>query len=292
VRYRSMGPTGAIVSTISLNLEPDAARPCASDWTAFVYAALEQGICAFEVGDSDPAVIDGLAEAMSVVERRLAFVSWRIGAADGARDLSPVGLVNQARAAIARTGLERLDALMIEQPRAEELSPETLEALAELKASAAVRLLGVEGEGDGLDRAIATGAFDILAMPFDLTSGWADRNRIRSAVARDMAVVGRRPYRSEFHAQVQAEARAAKAARNRHPLAGMGTYGFLDATPGWTAEEICVAYALTESSLSSVQVTAVNAEHLERLAGVAEREMPPGLPAQIEMARFAMPRAG
>ena len=55
-----MGRSAAIVSTISLNLEPDAERPRASDWTAFVYAALEQGICAFEVGESDHVVIEGL----------------------------------------------------------------------------------------------------------------------------------------------------------------------------------------------------------------------------------------
>ena len=65
------------------------------------------------------------------------------------------------------------------------------------------------------------------------------------------------------------------------------SYAFLDATHNWTAEEICLAYALTEPALATVQLFAPSLDRLERLAETPEREMPPGLSAQIEMARWS-----
>ena len=56
---------------------------------------------------------------------------------------------------------------------------------------------------------------------------------------------------------------------------------------GWTAEEICLAYCLTEPSIASVLVECEDPEHLAALAAVPDRDMPPGLAAQVEMARFA-----
>ena len=53
---------------------------------------------------------------------------------------------------------------------------------------------------------------------------------------------------------------------NAHPLAGVGSYAFLDETPKWTAEELCLAYALTEPSLCSVQITGDRVERIEQLA--------------------------
>jgi aryl-alcohol dehydrogenase-like predicted oxidoreductase len=282
-----MGPSGAVVSTVSLSLEPDAARSRPSDWVAYIYAALEQGISAYEVNAADPLVVEGLSEAMSAVDRRLVFVSWRLGAAGGPRDFSATGLTNQVRSAIARTGLEYLDAVMLDEPLQGELTSEGLKGLADLKASGATRFCGLSGQGAAIDDYIARGGLDILTMPYNLTSGWSERNRMRSAVSRDMAVVGSRPYPQEFHAQVSAALKSSKGPRSREPLAGIGTYAFLDSTPGWTAEEICLAYALTESSLASVQAPSGPTERLERLAAVTDREMPPGLSAQIEMARFA-----
>jgi hypothetical protein len=67
----------------------------------------------------------------------------------------------------------------------------------------------------------------------------------------------------------------------------MGSYAFLDRTHGWDAEEICIAYALTEPALATVQIEPASIARLEQLAQIPDREMPPGLAAQIEMARFS-----
>ena len=209
MRYRSMGPSGAVVSAISLSLASDPARPRASDWTAYIYAALEHGVSTFEVSGHDPVVIGGLAEAVSAVDRRLLFVSWRLGSGGGPRDFSPAGLTNQVRAAIARTGLQYLDAVVLDEPGADELLPASLQVLVDLKTSGAARFIGLGGEGAPIDDHIAAGGLDLLIVPFNLTSGWSDRNRIRAALAGDMAVVGYRAYPRDFHAQVAAASRSA-----------------------------------------------------------------------------------
>lgn len=289
MRYRPFGPSATVVSAVSLVLGDDPTRPRASDWVALIYAALENGINAFEVTGRDPAIMDGVAQALQAVERRLVFITWRLGSyttSDGlARDFSGDGLTRQLCAVLARTGLDYLDVAMLDEPQDHELPREALSALTELKSAGAARLVGVAGDGDALDAYISTGAFDVLAAPFNLTSGWKERNRVRAAVEQDMAVIGRRPYPEDFHRRVVAAASQAKAQAG--PLAGMGSYAFLDRTHHWDAEEICLAYALTEPALATVEIKPGPLARMEQLAGVVDREMPPGLAAQIEMARFA-----
>jgi hypothetical protein len=65
------------------------------------------------------------------------------------------------------------------------------------------------------------------------------------------------------------------------------TYAFLGDTPGWTAEEACLAFALTEPALATVQCRTTDPAMLARLAMAVERDLPNGLSAQIEMARFS-----
>jgi hypothetical protein len=134
---------------------------------------------------------------------------------------------------------------------------------------------------------IASGQFDVLGTPYNLTSGWKERNWLRAAGAKDMAVFGYEPYPIDFHRAVAAMLRQEQPKGRVEALHGCGSYMFLDSTPNWTAEEICVAHALTEPGLATVQVHAPSLDRLERLADTTEREMPPGLSAQIEMARFA-----
>ena len=66
----------------------------------------------------------------------------------------------------------------------------------------------------------------------------------------------------------------------------MGGYGFLQDTAGWTNEDICLAYALTEPAFATVQVEAWRADAVERLAAVCDKDLPTSVAAQIEMARF------
>lgn len=286
MRYRPMGATGANVSAISLALRPDRARRRPGDWTPLIYAALENGVNTFEVMGDDEALTDGVAQALSALDRRLVFIAWRLepGEAGHDEDLSAGWIDERIGAILAHTGLGHLDAAILDAASAAALSASAAAVLHRAKRNGQVRLVGVAGDGDVLDPMIAAGGFDVIATQFSITSDWRDRNRLRAASGRDIALIGLDAYSRDFHAAAT-KASARKSSKN--PLAGCGSYAFLDRTPGWTAEEICIAYALTEPSLATVQVEATSIARLETLAKVPDREMPQGLPAQIEMARFS-----
>ncbi len=291
MRFRSLGQSGKSVSAISLSLG-DGTRLSAHDWLKLIYSALECGINCFEVVGREPAIAEGLAQALSAVERRLVFVVWRLGSTSApgsrpVRDFSAAALAGAVQSALTRTGLGYLDAVVLDDPNDSELSPQALTALKAMRDAGHVRMLGVAGEDDAIDAYISTGAFDLLCTPFNLISGWKERLRLKSAMALDMAVFGYGYYPEAFH-KAQAAAAPKTGILNRaNPLAGVGTYRFLDKTKGWAAEEICLAHALTEPALATVQIVADRAERIEALASVPERDMPPGVSAQIEMARFA-----
>jgi hypothetical protein len=132
-----------------------------------------------------------------------------------------------------------------------------------------------------------------MATPFNSASGWVERNRVRSAVSREMAVIGL-DYWPETLREEPKHSFLPKPSlwrRRTDPLADVGGYDFLRNTPGWNAQQICLAYALTEPSLATVQVTAGSPAEVEALAAIAERDLPTGCAAQIEMARFSAQEA-
>lgn len=290
MRYRQFGRDGKVVSAVSLALT-DLPRASAADWTKLIYAALEQGVNMFEIVGKSPAILDGLAEGLSVIDRHMACVSLRVGKGEnGATDFSARGMVGAIQATIARTGLDYLDAVILDDPAEDALAPDALAALKGERSSGTARMLGVAGQNPALDYYVAARAFDVLAMPYGLTTGWIERHRLKAAIDLQMAVIGYDFVPCDLPDKVE----AAQPKRGfwgvkkdrANPLAGVGTYAFLDNTPGWTLEEICLAFALTEPSLASVQINASQAARLVDLASVAERDLPSGLPSRIEMARF------
>ena len=274
------------ISVVSLNLNDSNVRARPADWEAFLYAAFECGINAFEIVGRHPALIEGVGLALQAIERRLVFVGLRLGVSP-ARDFSPDGMRHLIDSVITRTGADYLDAVILDDPHSEELTPYALETLRGIRQSGRARMLGAGGEDDAIDAYISTGAFDLLRTPFSLTSGWKERLRLKAAMEHDMGVIG-----FGYHPQglIQAPAAAPRpslfSGNRANPLEGMGGYAFLHDTSNWKAEALCLAYALTEPSLASVQISVDSIDQLEALAAVSERDLPPGLGAQIEMARF------
>ena len=291
MRYRPLGNTGMSISSMSLVLS-DSNRMREADWVSLIYAALESGINAFEITGSQPTLVDGVGQALQAIDRRLVFVAWRLGwsistSGQAVRDFSPEGLAGAVEGVVARTGLTYLDATILDDPISEELSSQALDMLRRLKDMGRIHLLGVTGRDDAIDAYISSGAFDLVATPFSLMSGWKERLRVKAAIDRDMVVVGHGYYPDAVREPQQTANAGAWGRTSAKPLGGMGTYAFLDRTPHWSGEEICLAYAMTEPSLCTVQVPADRIDRVELLAAVCERELPSGVPAQIEMARFA-----
>jgi aryl-alcohol dehydrogenase-like predicted oxidoreductase len=297
VRYRPFGRSGITTSAVGLNLTDAAARRGPEALRQLIFAAMEAGINCYHLSGLDPDLPQVLGEALSVVERRLVFVSLQLGVARGrmgtTRDFSPETLTATVDHVLQASGLGHLDLIVLDDPGTEELPRTSLDALKALRASGRVSLLGVAGENDAMDAYISTNAFDVLVTPYHLRSGWKERNRLKAATSLDMGIIAYGWFPEEFTSPKKTEAMTGSRVRGLfggksepHPLEGMGTYKFLHQTKNWSAEEICLAYTLTEPSLATVLLDCSDVAHLAALASVPDRDMPPGLAAQVEMARF------
>ena len=78
MRYRPLGKAGMAVSTVSLRLSGERCGGDPDAWLAFIHAAFESGINAFEVMNPTAALLEGLAYAARSVERRLIFIALRL----------------------------------------------------------------------------------------------------------------------------------------------------------------------------------------------------------------------
>ncbi len=293
MRFRPLAHQSMAVSAISLRLD-DRFQRSAAGWSALVLAAVDCGINCFEISGRSPALVDGVGQALRTIDRRLVYLMWRFGpgampAQHANSAFSPSGMEGLAKAVIARTGLEYLDLVQLDEPGGQDLSAQGLQTLKQMKAEGLVHALGVAGCGEEIDAYISTGAFDVLTTPFNMLSGSRERRRMKFAGDRNMSVMGYAYYPETMLA-------VTKASKPKTSLLSWGgksqaiapePYAFLHATAGWTAEEICLAYAMTEPSLASIQIEPDNIVQMQTLAAVAERELPAGLPAQIEMSRFS-----
>ena len=206
------------------------------------------------------------------------------------RDFSAEGMTGAIDRALHFSGLGWVDLALLQEPGQHELPQASLQALKTMRATDRIKLLGVAGGGEVMDAYVSTGAFDVLATPLDINVDWRIRNRIRSAREQDMAIFAYDYFHDRRH-------RAPDEPIFKKGLFGLGkakrppdtpqkdAFGFLYRTQGWTAEAICLGYVLSDPSVSSVIVRADDPERLAILTAVPERDMPPGLAAQIEMAR-------
>jgi len=304
MRYRPFGLTGQAVSCLTLSL---GARDIAGGPEAgreLVYSALEAGINSYRLETADPVLAEVLGEALKHVDRKLVQVSLTLGAGDGrrgsVRDFSAEGITSAIDRALHASGLGWFDLAILDEPGDHELPQSTLNALKTLRATERVRLLGISGDGDVMDTYVSTGAFDVLATPFHVNASWQVRSRLRAAREGDMAIFVYDYFPDSLNtAKKAATVHVPKkglfgfggAKTKEGPLAHAGTFAFLHRTNNWSAEAICLAYTLTDPSVSSVMIEASDIERLNTLSQVPDRDMPPGLSAQIEMARVAGAKA-
>jgi aryl-alcohol dehydrogenase-like predicted oxidoreductase len=296
MRYRPFGTSGAAVSNLTLSVGQSTLARGRGQALDLLYTALELGVNSYRLETADPVVAEVLGEALSHVDRNLVCVGLTLGVGDGRkaqRDFSAEGMTGAIDRALHYSGLGWIDLAALEEPAEHELPRSSLDALKAMRATGRVKLLGVAGGGDVMDAYVSTGAFDALLTPFDLNSGWAVRHRVRAAREQDMAVFAY-DYFSDRRKKTRGADPVAKKGlfgfgASKHPdrKAANDAFGFLYRTPNWTAEAICLAYVLTDPTITSVIVAADDSNRLTMLAATPERDMPPGLAAQVEMARVS-----
>ena len=272
MRYRPFGRSGHVVSAVSLLLD-GSARRSVRDWRNLIGEAMDCGVNGFEIAGDAPALIEAVTDAFVDVERDLLFIAWR-------PTMLPLEPGATIEAFLARTGLGYLDLINFDA------APPSPEALERIKLMRWVRAYGLTSDDDDTDLLITGGAFEALTTCFSPVSGWRDRNRLKAAGNRGMAVIARNVWPESM--QPKPVLFKKSFLRNRkNPLAGIGGYSFLENTAGWTAEEICLAYVLTEPAVTTVRFEIDRIDRLARLVEVPDRDLPTGVAAQIEMARFS-----
>jgi len=299
MRYRPFGASGAAISNLTLNFGADALKRGREAGLDLLYSALEAGVNSYRLDSADPVAAEVLGEALSHVDRKLVYVSLTLGAGDGRgedRDFSAQGMTAAIDRVLHFSGLGWIDVAVLHEPGETELAQSSLSALKAMRATGRIKLLGIAGGGEVMDAYVSTGAFDALLTPLGINADWKVRNRIRSAREQDMSV-----FAYDFYTDRRSGPRIAPVLKKG--LFGIGAqkrppdspqkdaFGFLYRTQNWTAEAICLAYVLTDPTVSSVIVNATDTERLAQLAAAPERDMPPGLAAQIEMARVVASQA-
>ncbi|KAK0341602.1 hypothetical protein LTR94_025704, partial [Friedmanniomyces endolithicus] len=293
MRYRPFGVSGAAISNLTLSFGSDSLARGREAGLDLLYSALELGVNSYRLETPDPVAAEVLGEALSHVDRNLVSVGLTLGVGasrEADRDFSVQGMTAAIDRALHFSDLGWIDVAVLQEPGEHELPQSSLSALKAMRATGRIKLLGVAGGGEVMDAYVSTGAFDALLTPFDINADWKVRNRIRSARDQDMVV-----FAYDYYADRRGSRREPEQAAKRG-LFGLGAkraktptqqdaFGFLYTTPRWTAEAICLTYVLTDPTISSVIVKATDTDQLEMLAATPERDMPPGLAAQIEMAR-------
>ncbi len=290
MRYRPFGVSGPAVSNLTLCLGAEAAARGGAHVRQMIFAALEAGINAYHFDSADPALLRAAGEALGHVERRLVIASVSLGVG---RDFSPISLGREIEQGLHASGLGWFDLAVLDRPGENELPQAALTALKAIRKAGHVRMLGVSSDEAVSDLYVSTGAFDALFTPFHANIEWRVRARMRAALERQMSLF----VYGYFPDSLSTERKAAEAgAPKKRGLFGLGgrapveetqrgSFAFLHQTRGWTAEAICLAYALTDPGVSSVLIRPRDRAELETLAATPERDLPAGLSAQIEMAR-------
>lgn len=300
MRYRPFGRGGGALSSVSVRLGAGAAMRGPDFVRGLIYAALEQGVNAYVLESADPVLAEMVGDALSAVERELVTVAVTLGAGDGrrgaVRDFSPEGLTHAIDRVLHVSGLGWIDIALLDQPGENELPQISLQALKAQRSAGRTRMLGVAGDGEVMDAYVSTGAFDVLATPYHVNASWQVRSRIRAARDCDMTIMAYGFYPSLLS---RGQRVAPTEAPVRRGLFGFGSgrdtpatqappadsFAFLHHVQGWTAEQLCLAFVLTDPAMTSVMVDVDTVERLNQIIDVPERDLPAGLAAQIEMAR-------
>jgi len=299
VRYRSFSEGGQAISALCLSLDDDSLTP--ADLNALVVGALEAGINCYEARADDLDALYAIGQAIATLERRMVMVGLRVplDTGNGHRLLDRGSVIRLLQDALRTSGLRWIDYLMIEDPQPGELDPVFRATVEAARQARRLRFIGIRGDSEAVDKLLADAAVDIYAAPYNLRASWTTRSRMRTAIHGGLTVIGYDYYPAAVRASLSAQ--TAEPAR-RSGLLGFGLgpartprgqsgrpspYHFLERVREWDADQICLAYALTEPSLCTIQISATSAETIAHLAGVVERELPAGVPAQIELARVS-----
>jgi aryl-alcohol dehydrogenase-like predicted oxidoreductase len=290
MRYRPFNQAGLAISAITLALESSSLSE--TKRVGLVFAALEAGINSFELPSLSHEWNAAVRSAIDAAGRHVLVLTLRAASpkpsgGDGRGVRAPLG--DQVDAGLEQLGIDRFDAVVLDDDGSS--SPEQVATLHALRDRRRAGMVGVTCGRGGPHLDIVNAGYDILATPFGLQADAGLRKRLRTVVEHNISLIGYDFCDMGDAPALNAEAPKGFARLFKRPAVAIDSdpYEFLRRTPSWTAEEIALAYALTEPSLATIRVPTTEVETIDRLAKAVERELPTGSAAQIEMARFSAP---
>jgi aryl-alcohol dehydrogenase-like predicted oxidoreductase len=295
MRYRPFGRSGIALSTIGVYLCPDRCQKDRGLLAKLINCGLENGINAYYFKSLDYEIMRQAAHLFGMVDRKILFIgALAHESQSGLSGFSYEYPLLKARLkwAIKDTGLSYLDLLAFDHPTQNVIPEESMVFLQNLRRTRMVQYLAAIVGTDEIKDAVDQHDFQTIITSFNIDSNWDKRRFIDYALAHDMSAFGMNYFPDAVKSESDVTPKVAKRSflglgKAPEPLAGSGSYAFLHKTPDWSAEELCLGYALAQPVLSCIWVEPENVEHLEALASVPERHMPSSVPAQIEMARFS-----
>ena len=300
MHYRSLGTTGLQVSEIGFG--------CASWWgqVAFsevealhlVHYAIDHGVTFFDTG---PAYSGGNAEprfgrALKGRDPSKLVIATKAGTrhAQGRvrRDMSLSAIEQDVVQSLKTLGLETLPVLQLHGPAADELTPEFLEGLLNLKQRGLVQALGANSfDSETLYKIIASPVFDVVMMDFNVLR--PDRKALASAAqAAGKGVLAGMPL-AMGHTGLQVlklrglrdlwyAARAFKG--HRRDIAQGTRFQFLHHQEGMSGSQAALAYVLSHPEISCAVVGTTRMHHLAENISASGMCLSPDLTAKIARA--------
>lgn len=303
VETRALGTTGRTVSELGLGCAGYWARPGFPEARAraVLTAALEAGINCFDTGASyaggHAEVRLGRLLCQLEVDTGAILLSTKVGTAGGdgggpLRDFTPAGIAAQVHRSLSRLGVERLGLVMLHGPVEQDLTDELASTLAALRDEGRVALVGINGWGPVMEKALTMRVFDVL-MPFISVMRPAGTMLAARAAEHGLGVLAAEPLaRMAFRSvplrwwfSFPGAWYLARALRHnpRSLLTGSPLHARLQ-VPGWTPVQVALAWVLRQTGVSSAVFGTTNPEHVRELAAVSGCALPDDVAAGIDRA--------
>jgi aryl-alcohol dehydrogenase-like predicted oxidoreductase len=264
---------------------------------SIISSAIGCGINFFQVPIENHSALTAMGEVCRGLNRNQIVVGLRSRA--GSREASAHDIRAKLLAARFISGLDWFNYLLFESPDPVEISSGLLSELDAEIAEGKLKYIGISGENKFIDRYISSNKFQIFSSSYNIYHNIDVRNRIKLANAHNMAIIGANPtpivrvpcapepiksgLLNDISGLFRSQSLPGDVSKSGFHRGGGFT--FLHEEDGWNAENLCLAYALAEPSLSTLLVSPDSTSSIEQFANTSKRTIPFYIPAKIEIAR-------
>ena len=293
MQYRRCLHSGLALSALRLRLSAHAFRKAPGGVRELVERALENGINAFQIDSADIGFLSQIAQVLKVVDRGVLFVSMT------ARDnygvayeggINTEALKQRLTEALRLQGLQRLDMVTFQAAEYRALTADDHAFLGQLIEGGLLGQVGVQADPGDFRDILNIGEPTSILTDFDVAASKARRQMIETASRMNLSVFGQNYYPARLLQGGQGESIRSHLQNVQvgDTAQGPGKYSFLFNETGWTAQEICLGFTLSQPQLVNVGIVARSTDHLDRLAAVVGRTLPRALHAHIELGTFGV----